>query len=114
MKNLLTIAYLIFFLSGMVLAQSDNSEQIPAIKEGLREQYTESDFELFRLREKSGEISNEISIIYATAAADALVNNNNGSTGTANFTQSETGIIAFGNNVVIGFNAVSAIEAKLP
>ncbi|MBK9097713.1 MAG: T9SS type A sorting domain-containing protein [bacterium] len=104
MKYLLTIAYLILFLSYVGLAQTDNSEQIPAIKEGLREQYTESDYELFRFREKSGEISNEISIIYATAAADALVNNNNGSTGTSNFTQSETSIIAFGNNVVIGFN----------
>ncbi len=35
---------------------------------------------------------------------DIRGNNNNGTTGTANFTQSETSIVAFGNNVVIGFN----------
>jgi hypothetical protein len=35
---------------------------------------------------------------------DRLVNNNNGSTGTGFFTQSETSIIAYGNNVIIGFN----------
>ena len=104
MKNLVTIAYFILFLSCTVLAQTANLEQIPAVKEGLREQYSESDFELFRFREKSGEISNEISIIYSTAAADALVNNNNGTSGTANFTQSETAILGWGNNVVIGFN----------
>lgn len=38
------------------------------------------------------------------AAGDVLVNNNVGATGTSNFTQSETSILAFGNNVVIGFN----------
>lgn len=37
-------------------------------------------------------------------AADVLVNNNNGSTGTGQFTQSETSIVAFGNNIVVGFN----------
>ncbi|QEC54591.1 choice-of-anchor D domain-containing protein [Flavisolibacter ginsenosidimutans] len=35
---------------------------------------------------------------------DLLVNNNNGASGTQQFTQSETSILAFGNNVVIGFN----------
>jgi hypothetical protein len=38
------------------------------------------------------------------AAADALVNNNAGATGTSQFTQSETTLLAFGNNVVSGFN----------
>ncbi|MCZ7616212.1 MAG: T9SS type A sorting domain-containing protein [Ignavibacteriaceae bacterium] len=104
MKHLLTIAYFIIFLTCAVFAQTDNAEQSNAVKEGLREQYSQSDFELFTIKEKNGEISNEISIIYSTAAADALVNNNNGSSGTANFTQSETSILAFGNNVVIGFN----------
>ncbi|MBE0570826.1 MAG: hypothetical protein IH618_04705, partial [Ignavibacteriaceae bacterium] len=37
-------------------------------------------------------------------ASDVLVNNNTGATGTAYFTQSETSILAFGNNVLIGFN----------
>jgi hypothetical protein len=32
------------------------------------------------------------------------VNNNTGSTGTSNFTQSETSLVAFGNTVVVGFN----------
>ena len=37
-------------------------------------------------------------------ATDILINNNTGATGTAYFTQSETDILAFGNNVLIGFN----------
>ena len=36
--------------------------------------------------------------------ADKLVNNNNGVTNTGFFTQSETSILAYGNNVVVGFN----------
>jgi hypothetical protein len=40
----------------------------------------------------------------ALSTPDVLVNNNAGATGTGNFTQSETTITAFGNNVVIGFN----------
>ncbi len=35
---------------------------------------------------------------------DVLVNNNTGSTGTQNFTQSETSTIAFGNTVVVAYN----------
>ena len=47
------------------------------------------------------------------SSADVLVNNNNGATGTAGFTQSETSVIAFGNNVVIGFNdAGSAVTGN--
>ena len=103
MKNLTTLFFLLFF-AGNIFSQDDNSQQIPPMRDGLREAYTESDFQNFLYREKIGEIQNEISINYSTAAADALVNNNNGSTGTSNFTQSETSIIAFGNNVVIGFN----------
>ena len=38
------------------------------------------------------------------AVADVLVNNNSGAGTTSGFTQSETSVIAFGNNVVIGFN----------
>src|SRR5262249_46739916 len=37
-------------------------------------------------------------------AVDVLTNNNNGSTGTAFFTQSETTILAFDSTVVVGFN----------
>ncbi len=35
---------------------------------------------------------------------DVLVNNNDGNTGSQGFTQSETTIVAFGSNVVLGFN----------
>jgi hypothetical protein len=35
---------------------------------------------------------------------DALVNNNSGSTGTANFTQSETSVLAFGGRVLVAYN----------
>ena len=38
------------------------------------------------------------------SAADILVNNNNGATSIGGFTQSETSTIAWGNNVVIGYN----------
>lgn len=38
------------------------------------------------------------------SASDILVNNNAGAGPTAGFTQSETSVIAFGNNVVIAFN----------
>ena len=40
----------------------------------------------------------------SSAPTDALANNNAGSTGTANFTQSETTVLAFGNTVVTAFN----------
>jgi hypothetical protein len=36
--------------------------------------------------------------------ADALTNDNAGATGTANFTQSETAVLAFGNTVLVAFN----------
>ena len=38
------------------------------------------------------------------SGADILVNNNNGATSAAGFSQSETSVIAFGNNVVLSFN----------
>jgi hypothetical protein len=37
-------------------------------------------------------------------SVNALINNNNGSTGTSNFTQSENTVVAFGNTIVVGFN----------
>jgi hypothetical protein len=40
----------------------------------------------------------------ASPTSNALINNNNGSTGTSFFTQSETTIVAFGNTIVAGFN----------
>ena len=38
------------------------------------------------------------------APTNILVNNNNGAIATGNFTQSETTILAYGNNVITGFN----------
>ncbi len=104
MKNLTTMVYLLLFFSCMAFAQDENVKQIPAMKEGIRENYSQSDFENFLLREKLGEIPFQGGIVDQQAATDALVNNNAGSTGTANFTQSETSILAFGNYVLIGFN----------
>src|SRR5262245_58902483 len=43
-------------------------------------------------------------------AADVLANNNAGATGTANYTQSETSVIAFGNTVLIAFNDSGSIS----
>jgi len=103
MKNLTTLFFALF-LTSAVFAQSVNVQPIPPMKDGLREQYTPEDYHNFLMREKNGEIPSQVSIIYSTAAADALVNNNAGSSGTAYFTQSETTILGFGSNVVIGFN----------
>ena len=102
--QLLVAGIFMFFLTSTVFAQSDNVQQIPPMKEGIRENYSQSDYENFVLREKLGEIPFQGGLVDQQAAADALVNNNTGSSGTANFTQSETSIVAFGSNVVIGFN----------
>ncbi|MBK9099343.1 MAG: exo-alpha-sialidase [bacterium] len=110
MKSKLNLILGLFFLfcfclfSTSVFSQTDNSERAQSIKEGLREQYTDNDYQLFLANEKSEKKSDDIQIIYSPAAADALVNNNNGLTSTGNFTQSETSIVAFGSNVLIGFN----------
>ena len=82
----------------------DNSQKIPSVKEGLRENFSQSDYENFLLKEKLGEIPFQGGVVDQMASADALVNNNTGSSGTSYFTQSETSIIAFGNSVLIGFN----------
>ena len=103
MKNLTTL-FFVLLLASTIFAQVDNSERVSSIKDGLRESYTQSDYELFLLREQNGEIPFAGGLVDMKAAADALVNNNTGSTGTSNFTQSEMSIVAFGNNVVIGFN----------
>jgi hypothetical protein len=42
--------------------------------------------------------------IPASLTSNALINNNNGSTGVAFFTQSETSLVVFGNTIVAGFN----------
>lgn len=103
MKNLTTLFFALF-LASTVFAQSENVEQIPPMKDGLREQYTQSDFNNFLMKEKNGEIPPQGGFVYSPAATDVLVNNNAGATGTGYFTQSEMSILAFGSNVLIGFN----------
>ncbi|MCB0295948.1 MAG: exo-alpha-sialidase, partial [Calditrichaeota bacterium] len=51
-----------------------------------------------------GEIPAQSGPVYSPEALDALGNNNAGASGTGNFTQSETSILAFGNTVILGFN----------
>jgi len=103
MKNLTTLFFALLLVS-TVFAQTDNVQQIRPTRDGLLEEYTPEDYQNFLIREQNGEIPFAGGIVDVKAATDALVNNNTGSTGTANFTQSEMSIIAFGNNVVIGFN----------
>ena len=103
MKNLATLFFALF-LASTVFAQTENVQQIPPTKDGLRESYTPEDYQLFLTREQNGEIPFAGGLVDAKAAADKLVNNNNGSSGSANFTQSEMSIVAYGNNVIIGFN----------
>ncbi len=90
----------VLFLPSTIFAQTDNSKPIPVIKEELRVQSTSANF----MKDKQKEIQSQGLIVDQTAQVDALVNNNIGSTGSAYFTQSESDIIAFGSNVVIGFN----------
>ncbi len=47
---------------------------------------------------------NQASAVPESPTVNALINNNNGSTGTSFFTQSETSLVAFGNTIVAGFN----------
>jgi hypothetical protein len=104
MKNLATIVYFILFMSFMIFAQNSGVEPVRPMKDGAGENYSQSDHELFLMKEKNREIPQQVGIVDQSAAPDALVNNNNGSTGTGYFTQSETDILAFGTNVLIGFN----------
>ncbi|GEM_PF-3201517 len=74
----------------------DIPERTAAVRDDLREQKAQT---------KSPAIRQKAERVPASAlGTDKLVNNNTGSTGTASFTQSETDILAFGNNIVIGFN----------
>ena len=68
----------------------------------------------FSLNERRiGEFPYQGSQIPTDVPFDALTNNNNGSTGTQGFTQSETTVIAFGNTVVVGYTTQAQILAEL-
>ena len=62
------------------------------------------DYENFLEREKNGEVPFQGGPVYGDSPYNFLVNNDGGATGTGFFTQSETSLIAWGNNVVVGFN----------
>ena len=44
------------------------------------------------------------SLLPGGVIGNALINNNAGSTGTSDFTQSETSVVSFGSTIVVGFN----------
>ncbi|MBI1760867.1 MAG: putative Ig domain-containing protein [Acidobacteria bacterium] len=66
--------------------------------------YGPFDYSVFLTREKNGEFPSQKGPVRTVVPYDGLANNNTGATGTSLFTQSETSVVAFGNNVVIGFN----------
>jgi hypothetical protein len=104
--------------SGGAFAQDQSARTTPPILDQLREQYTQADYANFLKKEQNGEIPSQSGPvlsplkksggqggqILSTAAADVLANNNAGAASDRWFTQSETTILAFGNNVVLGFN----------
>jgi len=98
------IVLLILFFTSTVFAQKENVKPLPFAKDGVHEQVIQGDNQNLIIQEKIQKVPQSISIDDVSAAPDVLVNNNNGATGTAYFTQSESDIIAFGSNVLIGFN----------
>ncbi len=63
------------------------------------------DYKTFLQREANGPLGGQGGpVTTPPAPADVRTNNNNGATGTAFFTQSETTVLAFGNTVLVGFN----------
>ena len=113
-KNVLQLMFAFIFmcfimsLTTSLFAQSSPVEKSNPVIDGLRENYTQQDYERYLEKLRNREIPPSGGIVDQQAAADVLVNNNAGNSGSANFTQSETSIIAFGNapnaTVVIGFN----------
>lgn len=62
------------------------------------------DYDAYLERERNGEFPFDGGDVPPVSPDNSLTNNNGGSTGTNAFTQSETAITAFGNNVVVAFN----------
>jgi hypothetical protein len=107
---------------GVGSAQQASGQSSRPTNDRVRERFSPADFERFVEKERKGEIRSQSGPVVpaqgrdrrllsasdlasaSEGAYDALGNNNAGATGTANFTQSETSILAFGNNVVLGFN----------
>jgi len=96
----LIILHMLFILTapGSLFAQNDKAERTSVIREELRGQSTQGQ------TPSRVDIPSKGILVPSSQTPDALVNNNGGAGTIGNFTQSETGIVAFGNNVVIGFN----------
>jgi hypothetical protein len=94
---------------GFVFVQDFQSDQEREDESDLIDQeyyqntYGPFDYSTFVHREAAGEFPGQDGSV-TSAPIDVQTNNNAGSTGTANFTQSETTVLAFGNTVLIGFN----------
>ncbi|PWT91288.1 MAG: hypothetical protein C5B55_08355, partial [Blastocatellia bacterium] len=82
----------------------DENSKVGETAAASQEVYGPFDYDLFLEREKAGEFPPQGGDVPVVSPNDALTNNNTGATGTANFTQSETTLVAFGNTVVVGFN----------
>jgi len=82
----------------------DGMSKTNDVVETSEEVYGPFDYDIFLEREKNGEFPYQGSQLPSDVPFDALTNNNNGSTGTQGFTQSETTVVAFGNTVVVGYN----------
>jgi Secretion system C-terminal sorting domain len=108
MKNLTLLFTTLFvftlLMSGSILAQTANVERLPVMKDQSDKGPIGGDKKIFLKAENDTQIPRQVNFPYSSNAADILVNNNNGATGTSQFTQSEQDIIAYGNNVVIGYN----------
>src|SRR5262249_46273528 len=72
-------------------------------RDAIEETYGPFDYNNFLSQEKNGAFPGQGGAV-DPVPFDSLTNNNSGSAGTANFTQSETTLVAFGNSVVVGFN----------
>ncbi len=99
--NLCVALVTLLFVSVPMYAQDGS---IPALRERLRENYTQQDFDEFLRKERNGELPSQMGRVASQGTSDVLVNNNTGSTGTTRFTQSETTILAYGEYVIVGFN----------
>ncbi|HEX9656996.1 MAG TPA: hypothetical protein VGB89_08815, partial [Bacteroidota bacterium] len=71
-------------LSGSLFAQDQSAQPIPVIKDNLRKQVRPID------QSTIGQVHDQGGFVPLSGTTDVLVNNNNGASGTANFTQSET------------------------
>jgi hypothetical protein len=73
--------------------------------EAYDETYGPFDYDTFLNLENNGPLGGQGGAVdEAAAPADVLVNNNAGNSGVANFTQSETSVIAFGSTVLVAYN----------